>query len=178
MKPILEYLLSNTKKKINTDYYSDLLNQSKKANKKCIDFLDNDNISWLTNIFKKMGQKYIDKIPDDINIEDCAKDSKTTTLRDYRGYEGRFGTWQDGYFNRNKSCWHDTDDKTVKDLKDKIDNSEKKIDMLYFQPLFVTWCEHLESVGFDDPAVEWTVGDFRGAENAMQIILKMIKETT
>ena len=50
--------------------------------------------------------------------------------------------------------------------------------MLYFQPLFVTWCEHLESVGFDDPAVEWTVGDFRGAENAMQIILKMIKETT
>ena len=38
MKPILEYLLSNNKKKTNTDY-SDLLNQLiKKANKRCIDF--------------------------------------------------------------------------------------------------------------------------------------------
>ena len=25
-------------------------------------FLDNDNISWLTNIFKKMGQKYIEPV--------------------------------------------------------------------------------------------------------------------
>lgn len=161
MKTLKEYLINEAK--------------SLKLSQSCKNFLEEKE--WLINIFKELGKKYIDLIPDNIDIEEYIASSKNMTLKDYRGYEGRF-SWQSGWFDRYSSCWQTEDKDTIDKLKKSLEeeNKEKDYNIIYSDSLYPTWCEYLESVGYDDPGHEWTVGDFRGAYISLVLILKEIKE--
>lgn len=102
-------------------------------------------------------------------IEDAKEYASSTTLKGYRGYEGRF-SYQDGQFSRYYSCWDDKE----KEIINKLNNKKLKDKFEYYNCLFSTCCEELESNGFDDPMVEWTVGDFRKAEMAIIITISKL----
>lgn len=150
-----------------------------KANLNKIQEYINKLEEFLTPIFPKLNanwQKEIQKwAKADISnlteyIADAYEDASDSNLRDFRGYQGRYD-YNDGEFNRHNSCFHTDENLMIK----KFNEKELKIDTTW-SIIFSTCCEYLESVGYNDPMVEWTVKDFRQVSAAIDTALSIVAQ--
>ena len=114
-------------------------------------------------------QSYLKETFNDNNIDNIYKNKKAITLKEYRGYEGRF-SWQEGLYREDYSCMKNNIQKTINILNETINDDNYKNEE--YSLIFSTCCDYLGcNVIGDDPGTEWTVGIFRKVNTAMYMAI-------
>ena len=162
MKDIKHFILEGNSK-LNKYFINESI--SKKTKIELQEYI-NELKPFLSKIIPNLNDKWKKSLETFKNytLEKAFDEAKDKSLRDYRGYEGRF-SYNDGFFSRYESCWCYEDEDTIKEL------NNKKIKNNAYEILLSTCCEYLESVGYNDPSREWTVKHFRYTDVAMTMII-------